>query len=191
MAKGKKVLTTGEVARICNVAPRTVSKWFDSGQLKGYRIPGSRDRRIPAEALSRFMKQHNMPTHELGPNTTRVIVVESREDKAARHLANLVEKAGYDVQAVGNPFHVGVMLQRFDPHVLLIDITDPGIDAISLCKVVRRDESFRGIRIIAIAENADPSELATLIRQGFDDCVTQADDLTLIKCIEQNTAILS
>ena len=39
----KEVFTTGEVARICNVAPRTVSKWFDTGQLRGYRIPGSKD----------------------------------------------------------------------------------------------------------------------------------------------------
>src|SRR4051812_28109101 len=42
--KIKDVLTTGEVAKICNVAPRTVSKWFDSGALHGYRIPGSKDR---------------------------------------------------------------------------------------------------------------------------------------------------
>jgi excisionase family DNA binding protein len=45
-----KVFTTGQVAKICKVAPRTVSKWFDSGRLKGYRIPGSQDRRIPRES---------------------------------------------------------------------------------------------------------------------------------------------
>ena len=44
-----KVFTTGQVAKICKVAPRTVSKWFDSGRLKGYRIPGSQDRRIPRD----------------------------------------------------------------------------------------------------------------------------------------------
>ena len=48
MSRRKDVLTTGEVAKLCNVAPRTVSKWFDSGSLKGYRIPGSRDRRMHA-----------------------------------------------------------------------------------------------------------------------------------------------
>ena len=31
----KKVFTTGQVAKICKVAPRTVSKWFDSGRLRG------------------------------------------------------------------------------------------------------------------------------------------------------------
>ncbi len=61
MAKGKNVLTTGDVAKICNVAHRTVSKWFDSGILPGYRIPGSKDRRIPLEELIRFMKSHNIP----------------------------------------------------------------------------------------------------------------------------------
>lgn len=57
----KKIFTTGQVAKICRVAPRTVSKWFDSGRLKGYRIPGSQDRRIPREQLIRFLKEHGMP----------------------------------------------------------------------------------------------------------------------------------
>lgn len=60
-----KVFTTGQVAKICGVAPRTVSKWFDSGRLKGYRIPGGPDRRIPRENLIRFLKEHGMPLGEL------------------------------------------------------------------------------------------------------------------------------
>ncbi|MHC4487461.1 MAG: helix-turn-helix domain-containing protein, partial [Planctomycetota bacterium] len=77
MSKGKNVLTTGDVAKICNVAPRTVSKWFDSGRLKGYRIPGSKDRRIPVNELIRFMKMHNMPTTELSVGKMRVLIVDS------------------------------------------------------------------------------------------------------------------
>jgi excisionase family DNA binding protein len=61
----KKVFTTGQVAQMCKVAPRTVSKWFDSGQLKGYRIPGSQDRRIPREQLVKFLKENQMPLGEL------------------------------------------------------------------------------------------------------------------------------
>ena len=61
----RDVLTTGQVSRICKVAPRTVCKWFDSGELRGYRIPGSRDRRIPVGELIRFMKAHRMPTEML------------------------------------------------------------------------------------------------------------------------------
>lgn len=59
------VYTTGQVARLCRVAPRTVSDWFDSGRLKGYRLPGSKDRRIPRENLVAFMKANGMPLREL------------------------------------------------------------------------------------------------------------------------------
>ncbi len=69
----KDVLTTGEVAKICNVASRTVSKWFDSGQLRGYRIPGSKDRRIPVSSLVKFMKSHGIPMDGLMSGSTRVL----------------------------------------------------------------------------------------------------------------------
>lgn len=63
--KNLKVFTTGQVAKICNVAPRTVSKWFDSGKLRGYRIPGSQDRRIPRDVLIQFLNDHGMSLGEL------------------------------------------------------------------------------------------------------------------------------
>lgn len=57
----KAVYTTGEVAKICSVAPRTATKWIDSGRLKGYRVPGSLDRRVPHAMLVAFLKEHGMP----------------------------------------------------------------------------------------------------------------------------------
>jgi excisionase family DNA binding protein len=61
----KKVFTTGQVAKICRVSSRVVGKWFDSGKLRGYRIPGHQDRRIPRDQLIRFLKEHGLPLGEL------------------------------------------------------------------------------------------------------------------------------
>lgn len=58
----KDTFTTTDVARICGVSPLTVSRWFDSGLLRGWCVPGSLDRRIPREQLERFLKRHDMPT---------------------------------------------------------------------------------------------------------------------------------
>ena len=60
--KTEKVLTTGKVAKICNVATRTVQKWLDEGILKGYKLPNSKDRRVQVEELVKFMAKYNMPT---------------------------------------------------------------------------------------------------------------------------------
>ena len=46
----KTVFTTGEAAEICKVSQQTIIRCFDSGQLKGFRVPGSRFRRIPRDA---------------------------------------------------------------------------------------------------------------------------------------------
>lgn len=60
MRSQRDVFTMGEVAKILKVAPRTVSKWCDSNRLHCYRIPGSQDRRIPREYLTKFMNEHGM-----------------------------------------------------------------------------------------------------------------------------------
>ena len=70
-----KSFTTGQVAKICKVALRTVSKWFDSGRLRGYRIPGSQDRRIPREHLLRFLKEHGMPLGDLEAEVYHKVLV--------------------------------------------------------------------------------------------------------------------
>jgi len=60
-AKSRNTFTTGEVSKICNVAQRTAIKWFDQGIIKGYVIPGTKDRRIPLNYLIEFMKENNIP----------------------------------------------------------------------------------------------------------------------------------
>lgn len=54
------VYTTGQVARVCRVAPKTVAKWFDAGRLKGYRVPGAQDRRVPRAELVSFLDANGM-----------------------------------------------------------------------------------------------------------------------------------
>jgi CheY-like chemotaxis protein len=191
MTKGKNVLTTGDVARICNVAPRTVSKWFDSGQLKGYRIPGSKDRRIPVGELIRFMKLHNMPTTALSTGKIRVLIVDNNEDAVSALADTLRTKAGYEVQTVGSNFETGVVAQKFAPHVLLINLLAEGITATDICKNIRADEDLQTIKVIALANQLSDSESTALLRKGFDGYISNYDDATeVIKKIEETTAII-
>jgi len=191
MAKGKNVLTTGDVAKICNVAPRTVSKWFDNGQLKGYRIPGSKDRRIPVSELVRFMKVHNMPTTALPVGKIRVLIADSN-DKTASALADILRSEGdYEVQTVQSNFGTGAVVQKFVPHVLLVSLLAEGINAMGICKYIRANEDLRTIKVIAIVNQLSDSESAALLQKGFDGYVPYSAETTeVIKRIEEVTAII-
>jgi len=191
MAKGKNVLTTGDVARICNVAPRTVSKWFDTGQLKGYRIPGSKDRRIPLSELIRFMKAHNIPTAALPVGKIRVLIVDSDEMAAATLADALRTKADYEITTAKTTFETGAIAQRFCPHVILINLLAKDIDAAGICSSIRADEDLQTIKVLALANHLSDSEAAALLHKGFDGHVSNWTDTTLvIKRIEEATAII-
>lgn len=191
MAKGKNVLTTGDVARICNVAPRTVSKWFDNGQLRGYRIPGSKDRRIPLNELIRFMKVHNMPTDDLVDGKVRVLIVDS--NKASKEaLVNLLESTGeYEAMAVTNNFQTGSAVQKINPHVVIINLLAEDIHARAICESIRSDEDLRDIKIVALTNHLSESEAAALLHQGFDAHVSDmTDERELIRKVEELTSVM-
>jgi hypothetical protein len=61
----KTVFSTLEAAKICKVSEQAIIQCFDSGRLKGYRVPDSRERRIPRECLVRFLKESGIPTEDL------------------------------------------------------------------------------------------------------------------------------
>lgn len=191
MAKGKNVLTTGDVAKICHVAPRTVSKWFDNGQLKGYRIPGSKDRRIPMSELIRFMKVHNMPTHGLAAGNIRVLIADSNDTAASALSETLQNKADYEVQIVHSNFETGAVVQKFAPHVVLVSLLADGIDAADVCKGIRTNEESETVKVIALANRLSDSEIDALLQKGFDGYVSYSEDITeVVKKIEEVTAII-
>ncbi|MEO1511867.1 MAG: hypothetical protein AAFU70_07335, partial [Planctomycetota bacterium] len=98
--------------KICNVAPRTVSKWFDSGQLKGYRIPGSKDRRIPLGELMRFMKAHGIPMDGITGGRTRVLIVDHEPDVVQVLSDVLGEQTDFEVRSATSAFQAGLECER-------------------------------------------------------------------------------
>src|SRR5438105_1389442 len=135
--KVKDVLTTGEVAKICNVAPRTVSKWFDSGALHGYRIPGSKDRRIPLNQLIRFMKHHGMPLNGLMTGQTRILIVDDEQDIVEVLEKILEDEAKYEVEVAKGGFAAGLTAEKFRPHVILMDMHLKDVDGREVAKAAK------------------------------------------------------
>ena len=167
-AKVKDVLTTGEVAKICNVAPRTVSKWFDSGALHGYRIPGSKDRRIPLNQLIRFMKQHGMPLNGLMTGCTRILIVDDEQDIVEVLEKILEDEAKYEVEVAKGGFAAGVIAEKFRPHVILLDMNLSDIDGKEVAKQVKNNPDLQLTKVIAMSGKLMDEDAKGLSAQGFD-----------------------
>src|SRR5436190_370456 len=167
----KDVLTTGEVAKICNVASRTVSKWFDSGQLRGYRIPGSKDRRIPVSSLRKFMKNHGIPMDGLMSGNTRVLIVDSDEEVLGTLRTILSEQTSYEVRTATTAFAAGLECERFRPHVLLMDLHLSDGDGRSVIKLIQSNEDLQGTKVIGMSAKLTDGQVAQLTHQGFESAL--------------------
>ncbi len=53
-------LSTTQAAKLCGLSVGTIKKCFDTGRIKGYRVPRSQVRRIPRKALLQFMQEHGI-----------------------------------------------------------------------------------------------------------------------------------
>lgn len=186
----KDVLTTGEVAKICNVASRTVSKWFDSGQLRGYRIPGSKDRRIPVSSLVKFMKSHGIPMDGLMSGNTRVLIVDDDDEVVATLQKILTEQTNYEVRVAANPFAAGIECERFRPHVMLLDIHLTGGEGREITKALDLDDSHV-TKIIAMSSKLTDGQTAQLTHQGFDGALRKPFSVRqVIDAIEGANAVV-
>lgn len=191
MSSEKDVLTTGEVAKLCNVAPRTVSKWFDSGQLKGYRIPGSKDRRIPLNNLVQFMKAHGIPLDGVMSGDTRVLVVDDETDVNDALSRLLTEQAGYEVRTATNGFQAGIECERFKPHVMLLDMHLGESDATHIAHIVRDSDDLAMTRIIAMSGKLTDGQAASLRHDGFDSFLKKPFQVRqVIEAVEKATSLV-
>ena len=183
----KNVLTTGEVAKICNVAPRTVSKWFDAGQLRGYRIPGSKDRRIPIDQLVRFMRAHGIPLNGMDGGRRRVLVVDGDAALCETLHKVLTDEGHFDVTTAGSAFEAGAVAQENKPHVLIVDVTLPDVVPKAIVRWVRSSSGLHATCLIGTANGLEGPSGQALLQDGFDGYLNKPFDVrSLIELIEKS-----
>jgi len=182
----KNVLTTGDVARICNVAPRTVSKWFDTGQLRGYRIPGSKDRRIPLDQLLRFMRAHGMPLEGLENGKIRMLILDGDEGFALSLKDILVRTDTFDIATAGSALEAGAAAAQLKPQVVLVDVDLADISPRGICRFARGLPQSDCPTLIGTARQLSEPRGQALLQEGFQAFLPKPFDArTLIRLVEQ------
>ncbi len=157
----RTVFTTGQVAKICKVAPRTVSKWFDSGRLKGYRIPGSQDRRIPREHLIRFLKEHGMPLGELEDEAMGKVLLVGTDSQVQSGLKELMPSEDYKIEAAQSGFEAGIQAESLHPDCVVIDFAMGRNEALMIAQNLRKNPEYSEVILIGLLSDEDNAS-------GFD-----------------------
>jgi excisionase family DNA binding protein len=173
----KTVFTTGEAAKICKVSQQTIIRCFDSGQLKGFRVPGSRFRRIPRDQLYAFMRDNNIPTDALDSGRRKVLVVDDDEDLVELIVDTLERDGRFDIRSVNNGFGAGMLIKEFRPDAIVLDVMLPDINGKEVCTLVRSEPIMDDVRIICISGMVEQEKIQELRDAGANDFMKKPFDV--------------
>ena len=165
----KTVFTTGEAAKICKVSQQTIIRCFDNGSLKGFRVPGSRFRRIPRDQLYSFMKENGIPTDALESGKRKLLVVDDDEELVELMVDVFVRDGRFEVKSANNGFGAGMLVKEFRPDLVILDVMLPDINGKEVCQRVRNDPSMKSVKIICISGMVEQDKIADLRAAGADD----------------------
>ncbi len=173
----KTVFTTGEAARICKVSQQTIIRCFDSGQLKGFRVPGSRFRRIPRDILFRFMKENGIPTDALESGKRKALVVDDDEELVGL-ISDVLDLDGrFEVRTVNNGFDAGMVVKEYHPDIIVLDVMLPDINGKDVCQRVRNDKTLDDVKIICISGMVEGDKVDELKAAGADEFMQKPFDV--------------
>ena len=181
----KTVFTTGEAAKICKVSQQTIIRCFDSGQLKGFRVPGSRFRRIPRDQLYAFMRDNGIPTDALDSGRRKILVVDDDEDLVELIVDALQRDGRLDVRSENNGFGAGMMIKEFRPDLIVLDVMLPDINGKEVCRLVRSQKAMDDVQIICISGMVEEDKIQELRDAGANDFMKKpfdVDDLVARIC---------
>jgi len=167
----KDLLTTGEAAEICRVSQQTIIRCFDAGRLEGFRIPGSKFRRIPRQSLIKFMKENNIPLGNLESGKKKVLVVDDDAEIVELIVDVLVKDGRFDIMTASSGYDAGILTQRFRPDLILLDYMLPDVNGNIVCQTIRRNPEFESIKIIIVSGVIKQDEIDLLLKSGAEDFI--------------------
>lgn len=147
-----RVFTTGQAAEICKVSRRTLIKWFENGRLKGFKIPGSKERRIPEEHLYQFLKENSMPLDGLNPpkGKNRILFVTQDFGLRSQLETEFSGRSLFEILFEINAFNTGITTQEFRPACVVFDFSIGRTECMCACNALRRNQDYKDILLIAL-----------------------------------------
>jgi len=164
----KEVYSTGEAAKVCKVSQQTIIRCFDAGKLKGFYVPGSRFRRIPREALVKFMKENNIPLANLDSGKRKILIVEDDPEIVELFVDVLADDGRFDVRTASTGYDAGILTQQFRPDLIVLDFLLPDINGNVVCRTIRSNEQLADTKIIAISGLNEEDKIQELYDAGID-----------------------
>lgn len=102
-----------------------------------------------------------------------ILVIE--DDSTIRTILGMTLKnAGFErVKSAARGDEGLALIRQIHPQLVLLDLMLPGLDGLSICRLVREDPAFADTRIIMLTAKSEDGDVVRGLELGADDYVTK------------------
>jgi len=168
-----ELLTTGTVARYCEVSTNAVKKWIRQGDLTAFQTPGGHFR-VTREDFRKFLVRHGMPLdQEFFPDRRPRVLIADDEPVVRDLVRELVVSATegqVDVETADDGYDALVKVGDFKPDLLIMDLKMPRMDGFEACRTIRSNSHMSHVRILAMSAYAGDGNRERILKAGALRC---------------------
>jgi len=177
------ILTVFKASKYCNVSPKSIINWIESGHIEAYKTVGGH-RRIKMSDLENFMKKQGIPIpeDEIADERIRILVVDD-DPIIVETIVQALEEDEYDYEVISasDGFEAGIQVNHFKPHLLILDIMMPDIKGYEVCKKIKSGEDTKDTKIIVLSAYLDDEKFEKMKENGADVCFSKPLPLPQLK----------
>jgi len=177
------IMTVFMASKFCRVSPKTIINWIEAGHIKAYKTVGGH-RRINRADLEGFMRKQGIPIPKEEPveQTKRILVVDDDPIIVESIVQALEEdERDYEVISASDGFEAGLQIEKFKPHLVILDIMMPDIKGYEVCRRIKSGNDTRGTKIIVLSAYLDEEKFNRMKEYGADVCFSKPLPLPRLK----------
>ena len=110
-----------------------------------------------------------------------VVLLVTDDTEALRSVSDALRPLGHELVTQGDPFQLWESIQRSRPDLLVLDMDMPGIDGLTLTRLMRQDARWSHLPIVVLADNATSARAAQARETGADDVLPKSMPSALIR----------
>ena len=116
--------------------------------------------------------------------TQPILIVDDNESNL-RLMQAILDAEGYPVKSAMDASEALVLLEDWQPDLILMDLQMPGIDGLELTRRLKNDPRYRQIVVVALTAYAMKGDEEKALAAGCDGYITKPIDTRMLPAIIQ------
>lgn len=132
----KEYFSTGDIAKLCDVTPKTVVNWINANRINSFRTVGGA-RKVAREDLILFFKENNLPLGDLKESSINIIVFDTNKE-TAKLIKEILQSTNIDFNIIACTSFEDTILKIgfYKPDLIFLDVNMQNVTGFKICDLI-------------------------------------------------------